>query len=186
MTKTTYTIHRARTLRDHPDRLPEAPGLYVIMLRRRSALQAALDRAGLEADVLSSQRKAMIYVGHTSDSLRRRVGCHLSDDTRRSNFRMSLGALLADELILAPGRGSRPTQFWFEPESEQRLSAWIFDNLDIGLLVADGPTEIERQMIEAEQPLFNITGRRRSKSAWTLLMLRRKCQAPGACQPPTS
>lgn len=171
-----YLIQPASAIKKYPSLIPEESGVYAFVLDDPTALDAALERSGLVLDSLCLGSRPIIYLGSSNDSIRRRVGCHLSDDTRRSTLRMSLGALMAEELQLEaraiPGR----PYFCFEPASEAVLSAWINRFVSVAVRPTASATIEERRMIVDRDPLLNINGRRQSPSAWTLLMLRRRCQ----------
>ena len=117
----------------------------------------------------------MLYIGASGASLRQRLHTHLRDDSQASTFRMSLGALLAEELQLKVRRVPSNHFFGFEPEDERRLTEWICTHLDVAWLVAERPVLEERRLIHSRNPMLNIRGRRAHDSAWTLLLLRRKC-----------
>jgi hypothetical protein len=103
--------------------------------------------------------------------------CHLGDDSARSTFRMSLGALLQEDLELTTRSVGRGGAFGFDAEGERRLTAWMCEHLTIAVRAARHPVIEEHRLIAATDPLLNINGRRRSDSAWTLLTLRRRCQS---------
>jgi hypothetical protein len=126
-------------------------------------------------DVMGLGQRPLIYIGASGDSLRRRVRSHLRDDTQTSSFRMSLGALLRDELALTVKPVHHRRVFGFVPQDEARLTAWMIQNLDVGVLPALRPMDMERRAITQSDPVFNITGRRAHDAAWQILLLRRRC-----------
>jgi hypothetical protein len=172
----TYLIHPARAIREDPNLLPAGRGLYGFLLNDAAALQPSLSRWGLGLDGLQLGGRPIIYLGASADSLRRRVPWHLKDDTQSSTFRASLGALLADELRLELRPSGGPL-FAFTPPSEARLTNWIFAHISVVLREAPRPLAREARLIRKVQPLLNIAGRHRSDSAWTLLLLRRRCRS---------
>lgn len=170
-----YVISPAGAIRDNLGCVPDEGGLYGFILKDQASLQPSLDRVGLALDVAGLGERPMLYIGASGASLRRRLHTHLRNDSQASTFRMSLGALLADELNLKV-RSVPSTQFFgFEPEDEGRLTHWICTHLDIAWLVAERPVLEERRLIHSRNPMLNIRGRRAHDSAWTLLLLRRKC-----------
>ena len=173
--QTAYVIHPARAIHHDITLAPDVGGLYAFMLKDPASLADPLQRAGLVMDVMGLGQKPLLYIGASGDSLRGRIRCHLRDDTQNSTFRMSLGALLADKLDLKvkpiPYRGV----FGFVRADEARLTAWMCAHLDIGVLPASRPIELERRHIRQHDPVLNITGRRAYDSAWTVLLLRRRC-----------
>lgn len=95
-----YLIQPSGAIRQFIHQIPEEGGVYAMLLDHPEALQPALDRARLRLDPLRLGKRAILYLGATDDSLRCRLKCHLSNDTARSTFRQSLGAVLAEELKL--------------------------------------------------------------------------------------
>lgn len=170
-----YVIQSAQAIRAAPDLVPDTGGLYGFMLKDAASLQPALDRAGLSLDVMGLGDRPMLYIGASGASLRRRLYDHLRDDSQASTFRMSLGALLTEELELKVRPLASRAAFGFEPEHEARLTQWIGEHLDVAWLPAERPALEERRMIQSQDPLLNISGRRAHDSAWTLLLLRRRC-----------
>ena len=119
--------------------------------------------------------KPLLYIGASTISLRRRLAHHLADDSQRSTFRMSLGAVLSDTLELRLRACSHPQFFGFERDCEARLTSWMACNLLVATRSATSPAILERRLIRSQDPTLNINGRRRRQSAWSLLMLRRRC-----------
>ncbi|WP_426038408.1 GIY-YIG nuclease family protein [Brevundimonas sp. DC300-4] len=171
----TYVIHSADAIHRDITLAPDVGGLYAFMLKNPDHLAEPLERAGLVMDVMGLGQKPLLYIGASGDSLRGRIRCHLRDDTQNSTFRMSLGALLADQLDLKvkpiPYRGV----FGFLRADEARLTAWMCEHLEVGVLPASRPIELERRHIRQHDPVLNIAGRRAYDSAWTVLLLRRRC-----------
>ncbi|WP_262422301.1 GIY-YIG nuclease family protein [Brevundimonas denitrificans] len=168
-----YLIQPAGAIRGHINFVPEAGGIYVLLLDHPKALDPALHRAGLKLDPLRLGGRAILYLGATDDSLRRRLKCHLSDDSARSTFRMSLGAVLAEQLQLS-ARPSGVRGFRFEPEGEARLSRWIEDHVSVAIRESGHALVEEKSLIAMQEPLLNISGRRHKTSAETMLLLRRR------------
>ena len=128
-----YMIQPAGVMRRHIDCIPDTGGVYAFLLDDPDALTPALDRARLKLDSLRLGRRAILYLGASGGSLRRRVKAHLSNDTGRSTFRMSLGAVLAEQLDLRVVPNPHVSYFWFEPDGELRLSAWIAANVSVAV-----------------------------------------------------
>ena len=171
---TAYTIQPMGAMRQNPDFLPEVAGVYALLLDDPVALAPALERAHLSLDPLRLGQRAILYLGSTGDSLRRRLKCHLSHDTCRSTFRMSLGALLADELGLEVRVVSGQRYFGFEPASEQRLSRWIDDNMSVALRTSNHALVEEKSLIASSDPVLNIQGRSDRISAGTVVLMRHR------------
>lgn len=167
-----YMIQPAGAMRRHLAQVPDTGGLYALLLDTPDALEPALARASLRLDTLRLGRRAVLYIGATDDSLRRRLKCHLSDDTCRSTFRMSLGAVLAEELGLVARIIPGAKYFGFEPDGEQRLSHWIEAHVSVAVRPSSQAIVEEKALIASEGPLLNIAGRRHSRSAGVVLVLR--------------
>ncbi|MCZ4109572.1 hypothetical protein O3U67_15890 [Brevundimonas diminuta] len=168
-----YLIQPSGAIRQFIHQIPEEGGVYAMLLDHPEALQPALDRARLRLDPLRLGKRAILYLGATDDSLRCRLKCHLSNDTARSTFRQSLGAVLAEELKLE-ARPSGRRGFSFEPRSELILSDWINDHISIAVRSAPYALVEEKTLIALQDPLLNIAGRRGKASAETVLILRRR------------
>lgn len=168
-----YLIQPAGAIRDHIAYLPDTGGIYVLLLDEPKALDPALRSAGLRLDPLRLGGRAILYLGATDDSLRRRLKCHLSDDTARSTFRMSLGAVLAEQLDLK-ARPSGLRGFRFDPSGEARLSRWIESHVSVAVRESGHALVEEKSLIAVQDPLLNIAGRRDKTSAETVLLLRRR------------
>ena len=171
-----YTVQPASVMRQHVQIIPDGPGVYALLLDDPEALEPALRRAGLRLDPLRLGERAVLYLGASEDSLRRRLKCHLSDDTFRSNFRMTLGAVLAEELGLEVRRPQAGRRFSFEPTSEAILSAWIGRNISVAIRESGHALVEEKTLIALNDPLLNIAGRRHQPSVETVVLLRRKLQ----------
>jgi hypothetical protein len=169
-----YLIQPAGAMRRHLRMLPDEGGVYALLLDNPKALEPALDRAGLKLDPLRLGQKAILYLGATNDSLRRRLKCHLSDDTCRSTFRMSLGAVLAEELGLTARAIPGQRYFGFEAESELKLTEWIGANVSVAVRASPHALVEERTLIALREPLLNIAGRRPSSSTETVMLLRQR------------
>ncbi len=169
-----YLIQPARAMRDHARLLPETAGVYAMLLDNPEALEPALRRAHLELDPLRLGRRAVLYLGATEDSLRNRVKCHLSDDTCISTFRMSLGAILAEQLGLRVRKNDEVPYFGFERASELRLSRWIQANVSVAARPSPYAMLEEKSLIATQNPLLNIHGRRGRPGTDAVVMLRRR------------
>ena len=171
-----YMIQPVSAMRQHPELIPETPGLYALILDHPEALEPALERARLRLEHVRLGRRRVLYIGTTDDSLRRRVKCHLSNDTGRSTFRMSLGALLAEELGLLARPIPGESYFCFQPPSEAVLSAWIGAHVSVAVKPAREARAKELALIHTQQPPLNISGRDSSFETGVMLMLHRRCQ----------
>lgn len=177
-----YTIHASRAIRLRPWLAPDRAGLYAVLLNHRTALDGAFANAGLELPPASHGTRPILYIGATSDSLRRRLTSHTRRDSRTSNLRMTLGALLTLELGLRGQPTPNKRYYDFGVAGEARLTAWMDEHLSIGLRPTQNPHLHERRLIERQRPLLNIQFQHRSPLARGLLSLRRACAE--RCPPP--
>lgn len=169
-----YMIQPTGAMRAHLTMVPDAGGVYAMLLDHPEALAPALRRANLKLDALRLGKRDILYLGATEDSLRRRLKAHLSDDTCRSSFRMSLGALLAEELNLVAVPRPRLRYFGFDRDSEARLTAWIEAHVSVAVRTSPHAMVEEKTLIGLKDPVLNISHRRFQPSASAVMLLRRR------------
>ena len=94
----------------------------------------------------------------SSATLRSRIETnHLSGNVSSSTFRLTLAAILLEELKLEvanPGRLS--------PRSDQALSTWILGHLDLAVAPypdRDGLGAVEERVLDRLDPILNLRGR---------------------------
>lgn len=174
-----YMIQPASAMRRYPDMIPDEPGLYALVLDHPEALARALAAARLALEPVRLGHRQVLYIGATGDSLRRRLKHHLSDDTTRSTFRMSAGALLMEELGLTARRLPGQRHFGFEPDSEAILSRWIADHVSVAWRPHAKARETEARLIRKAHPPMNIAGRGGVADAAIMARLRRRCGGLG-------
>lgn len=167
-----YMIQPASAIRPTLRAMPDSAGVYAMLLDRPEALEAALDRAHLKLDPLRLGHRAVLYLGATDGSLQRRLKCHLSSDTSRSTFRMSLGAVLAEELGLIVKPVGYRNLFAFTTESEQALNDWIDANVSIAMRASANALLEEKSLIASHSPVLNIAGRRDRAGAEAVMLVR--------------
>lgn len=134
--------------------VPRARGVYAIFLREAATLP--LDNI---------RPNGLIYIGSSKDLAGRHLDNHFkSGGSRFSTLRRSIGALLNDELqLVAIPRGGpkdrlRFTNYCFTSDGEERLTAWMIENLEVGVCPLDiDPKAIEAQLILELTPLLCLT-----------------------------
>ena len=108
-----------------------------------------------------------IYIGRAVELSKRTLRQHLeSGRTCSSTLRRSLGALLKgkDQLDLtASHRGDGKnnndyTNFLFSDAGEDRLTAWMHENLRLGICAAQDYISAEHQTISVFHPPLNLMG----------------------------
>lgn len=174
MTVSHYMIQPAGAMRRFPGMIPDQPGLYALVLDQPEALNRALARHHLRLEHVHLGRRPVLYIGATDDSMRRRLKHHLSDDTCRSTFRMSLGAVLMEELNLRPRNIPGERYFGFDAESEAALSDWVFNHVSVAFRSHPQARDIEARLIARAQPPLNIAARGRTGGAVRMADLRRR------------
>lgn len=121
----------------------------------------------------------LLYVGispvraGSRQTLRGRVcGNHLRGRVSSSTFRLSLAALLwQQEGWLLARSGNTPL---LSPPAHQALAAWQRTHLRVSWAVHPKPWEVERSVVKAMAPPFNLAGNRTSALSWTLSEARQR------------
>ena len=147
-------------------------GVYGIFFDRKELL---LERSGyLEFDnklPMEVDDHHLLYIGASIDPLRRRVLTHLTGNSKGSSLRMTLGALLTEELLLDPIAG--PSRGYYDfGHGEARLSEWIVRSTRIGFYPSDDPYDLERHILQSVPLPLNIDQRKKHRFSRYLLMLR--------------
>ncbi len=155
----------------------DAAGVYALFLTDPSALPG-----------LTIPASGVLYVGMTESSLE--VRNHFAHgDSGFSSPRRTLGALLKNALqLVAIRRGTGPsprniTNYRFPGDGEQRLSAWMAQNLRYSLARVTGSVgAVERRLIGELQPPLNLTHWLNPQRPH-LKSLRQACRAEAAATP---
>jgi hypothetical protein len=104
--------------------------------------------------------------------------------TGTSSLRRSLGALLVTDLGLKPVPRSqdpadkdRYNNYAFDPESEKKLTQWMYDNLRVAFLRTppDQMDSVQKAMIDFNVPIFNFQNNPGNKYAAQIKLYRKKC-----------
>jgi hypothetical protein len=105
------------------------PGVYFVYA---SSLKLSGTILAFEHDSsLAAVRHVILYAGRSDTDLRASIAIHLTPDTRRSQFRLQTGLILAPNLGLVAAEGASEDTFYFEPASEQRLTGWLAANTGV-------------------------------------------------------
>ena len=132
-----------------------SPGVYAIFLRGTS-----------ELPLRDGAPNGLIYIGMSGNLTAREYDMHFSSlNTGVSTLRRSIGALLKEEFALVAiprgtGRAeSNYRNYRFKPDGEDRLTAWMKGNLEVGVHPTAGDHEaVEKVLIAALQPPLCLTG----------------------------
>lgn len=129
-------------------------GLYAIRLISPGLLAPFIEGEG-----------GLIYVGMSSDLAAREFDMHFSStNTGFSTVRRSIGAILREPLRLtARQRGtglarSNFANYRFNPEGEERLTAWMRENLRVRIFRTRNYEMLERALLPRLRPLLNLGG----------------------------
>lgn len=116
-------------------------------------------------DRLHPEAGRVVYVGRSKDLAAREYDQHLSPEgTGWSTLRRSIGALLQAELELeAWPRSAGPSAsnvrcYRFAPDGEERLSAWMGENLSVAVFPHPRPDSVEGSVIGQTKAFLNLKG----------------------------
>lgn len=165
-----------KALLDSRNAISETPttsnetGIYAIYAKHRDCLPG-----------IDVPETGVIYVGMTEDSLASR-NHFLAKKSGFHSPRRSLGAILKQELELeavprSPGLSPKNYDCYsFSGDGEQRLSAWMGQNLDYAVVELNSCLRtIEKTVISEMQPPLNLTG-------WLNLQKRHIMDLRSACK----
>lgn len=164
-----------RRLADNATRLehleaPAAAGVYAYFLAGGTALPGVSNPGG-----------GPVYVGVSGNLAQREFNTHfVAGQTGFSTLRRSIGAILKDQLHLRArprGTGISKTNFTnyrFDDTGEQRLSAWMHEQLRVAVARVDEPDALERELIALACPPLNLRGWP-NPEARTIRALRKAC-----------
>ena len=97
----------------------------------------------------------LIYIGKASGIDGFAGRCHFTGKTLDHSPRKSLAVLLMTQLALeVRGHGGR--KWGLTPESDRRLSAWMWENIRIAFLPNDLPEVVEDRLIQFHSPPLNL------------------------------
>lgn len=152
--------------------LPSEPGTYFVFF---DSGQLLLERSGyLEFDQsypFNLDGFDLLYVGATADSLRLCAMQQVVGDSRSSSLRMTVGALVADDLNLDPVGDDSRTYFNFG-DGERRLTEWLCAYTRVAVHVTDQPFVVEKMLLRSLTVPFNISDRKRHPYSKYLTNLR--------------
>lgn len=132
---------------------PTLPGVYAVYIREPGKLAPVLE--GIDD---------LIYIGLSTNLASREFDMHFSSNsTGVSTLRRSIGALLKGPLDLhAFPRSSGPSEtnfrnYCFEPDGEERLTAWMREQLQVGVHATPLYEALETALVRQLKPPLNLT-----------------------------
>lgn len=133
--------------------IPDEPGVYIIVLRKKSKLP----KADLDCIYTKIFDKEVIYVGISSKSLQKRdYRQHFNGNAGSSTFRKSLGSLLRfNKISRSLTRDDGKTKF--NEKDESFISTWMKNNLEFYYLSHPNYASIEIFLIENLNPPLNLS-----------------------------
>lgn len=104
---------------------------------------------------LEPGREGLIYVGKAEGSGGFAQRCHFAGHTINHSPRKSLAMLLRNLLSLEL-RGHPDNKWGLSPQSDRRLSDWMFANLRVAYLPTAAPAEAEKRLVLALATPLNL------------------------------
>ncbi len=164
-----FRICTARKLASSLDRVPDAGGVYAVLVANADEFLRPYGYFELEPrPLLTVDGRQVLYLGSTGRSLQKRLCEHLFGDSRLSTLRMTLGCLLLEEIGLTVLGTLGQTYFHFG-DDEARLTNWMCEHLAIGFLETETPLDDEKALIGLTNPPLNIAGRKSHPFARALM-----------------
>lgn len=163
-------LRSTQLIADDLESVPDCGGIYMVF-GDTTELLAGTGYADMEVrEPFMIGGTELLYIGCSND-LRARIACHVKDDSTASNFRMSMGCLLRDQLDLEVFTHPLRATFHFG-QGEARLTRWLCMNTAIAIWPCTQPRELERALIKALPAPININDRRRHPYARVLMEMR--------------
>ena len=149
-------------------------GVYLVFFRSGQSLLQMTDFYSLRpAPLLTVDGAPLCYVG-SSDSVRRRMRCHMYGDSRKSNLRVTVASILADDLSLTGWATGRARACHFGAAGEDALTKWFKENAIVRFLETPDFVQLEANLIKVLRPPFNIAGLRSDEYARHMMSLRQR------------
>ncbi|WP_179506094.1 MULTISPECIES: GIY-YIG nuclease family protein [unclassified Sphingomonas] len=124
-------------------------GLYALFLRN-----------GAELKGITPGEEGLLYIGLAANRKGLKGRCHFNASTRNHSPRKSLAVLLMEKLTLEPVLVVKPASrnTWsLAPASEQRLTAWMLENLELAPYHCSYPEPLETELIGRFAPPLNLS-----------------------------
>lgn len=151
--------------------VPDSSGVYVIKIKNIDKLPPTFSK------VLKERKHKILYIGISTNSLRRRLWGNELHAKGHGTFFRSLGAVLGylpETGSLSGYRSKR--NYKFSAQDSAEIIRWIEDNLEINFIThCDNLEQIESVLITNYLPLLNLY--KNSIVLSELVKLRRRCEA---------
>jgi hypothetical protein len=135
---------------DDSKQLPDTKGLYIITANNLYNLPECM----WELQYKFLLERPIIYIGISNKSLRKRdYKNHFNGNARVSTLRKSLGSLM--KYTKSNEGHNHSTKYKFIKPDEEKLSAWMKNNLFLHYYVSDD-TEMEKSLINEFNPPLNL------------------------------
>ena len=128
-------------------------------LGRDHGLYALFFCKGVELDGITCGEAGLVYIGLAASRQGLKGRCHFNASTRNHSPRKSLAVLLMKPLTLEPVLVVKSTSgnTWsLTPASEQRLTAWMHENLELAIFSYSDPESLETELIGRFTPPLNL------------------------------
>lgn len=151
--------------------IPDSSGVYVVKIKDIDKLPLTFSK------VLKERKHKILYIGISTNSLRRRLWGNELHAKGHGTFFRSLGAILGylpETGSLLGNRNKR--NYKFSAQDSAGIIRWIEDNLEINFIVhSENLEKIEESLIVKYVPLLNLD--KNPVKLSELVELRRKCEA---------
>lgn len=151
--------------------VPDSSGVYVIKIKNIDKLPPTFGK------VLKERKHKILYIGISTNSLRKRLWGNELHAKGHGTFFRSLGAILGylpETGSLLGNRNKR--NYKFSAQDSAGIIRWIEDNLEINFIVhSENLEKIEESLIVKYVPLLNLD--KNPVKLSELVELRRKCEA---------
>lgn len=128
-------------------------------LGRETGVYALFLRQGSRLPGIEHPPSRLLYAGKAEGTGGLRGRCHFLGSTSNHSPRKSLAVLLMEELGLRPigiAQGDEPHTWGLEPESEARLTEWMFANLELAIELCGDPDARETEIVSRLAPPLNL------------------------------
>ena len=147
---------------DKPEILPDAAGVYLIVLRPSATLPIKtknLEMPQMSDFSFNGEVFKVIYAGKSSKSLHSRdFAQHFNGTAGRSTLRKSIGCLMGYKLIPRDAKAPMNGKTTFKDEDERNLTEWMVNNLLLFYNATNDFTTLENELIKEYNPPLNLQG----------------------------